>query len=90
MLKANTDSYDTPITNDQITQPWANDSAYGVKQSLVIFGVGDHGGGPTRQQIEQGKAFQKDPLLPQIKFVTAGAFFRQLRQQKAGSRPARD
>ena len=82
VLKANTDTYDTPITSDQMLEPWANKRAYGLPQSLVVFGVGDHGGGPTRQQIEQGKAFQQAPLLPQVKFVTADAFFKQLRAQK--------
>lgn len=82
VLKANTDNYDEPITAEQMTRPWQNEKSYGLKQALVVFGVGDHGGGPTRQQIEQGKAFQSDPLLPQVKFVTADDFFRQLRRQK--------
>ena len=30
-------------------------SDYGLKESLVVFGVGDHGGGPTREMIETGQ-----------------------------------
>lgn len=82
VLKANTEPYNASVTPEQLLEPWANKNTYGLNQSLVVFGVGDHGGGPTRQQIEQGKAFQQDPLLPQVKFVTADAFFRQLRAQK--------
>lgn len=82
VLKANTDNYDAPVTSDQLAQPWANERDYGLKQALVVFGVGDHGGGPTRRQIEQGKTFQRDSLLPQVKFATGDAFFRQLRAQK--------
>ena len=79
VLKANTDSYDEPITPDQMVRPWEIERSYGLKEALVVFGVGDHGGGPTREMIEQGKEFQADPLFPKVHFVTADAFFQRLR-----------
>jgi len=81
VLKANTDSYDEPITPDQLSRPWEMERSYGLKEALVVFGVGDHGGGPTREMIEQGKEFQADPLFPKVHFVTADAYFQHLRAE---------
>lgn len=82
VLKANTDgSYDEPITPDQLLRPWQNEKSLGVKEALVIFGVGDHGGGPTRDMILQGKEFQRDPLFPRVHFLTADAYFQHLRSE---------
>ncbi len=83
VLKANTDSYDEPIQIDQLVRPWHNQKKYDVKRALVVFGVGDHGGGPTRQQILTGKGYQADPLLPKIRFCTAKTFFNLLRKEPA-------
>ena len=79
VLKANTDNYDEPITTEQLTRPWQMERSYGLKEALVVFGVGDHGGGPTREMIEQGRVFQADPLFPRVHFVTADAYFQHLR-----------
>ncbi|MBV9850834.1 MAG: alpha-mannosidase [Armatimonadetes bacterium] len=79
VLKANTDSYDEPIEAGQMTRPWEMERNYGLKEALVVFGVGDHGGGPTRDMILQGREFQNDPLFPKVHFVTADTFFRHLR-----------
>ncbi|MDQ2733042.1 MAG: hypothetical protein M3Y56_15405, partial [Armatimonadota bacterium] len=82
VLKANTDgSYNEPVTPDQLLRPWQNEKSLGVKEALVIFGVGDHGGGPTRDMILQGKEFQSDPLFPKVHFLTADAYFQHLRNE---------
>jgi alpha-mannosidase len=78
VLKANTDSYDDNVKIDQLSEPFKNDDRFGVKQSLVVFGLGDHGGGPTREQILTAKKFQSDPILPEVRLVTAGQFFKQI------------
>ena len=57
----------------------------------MVFGVGDHGGGPTREQILHAKSFQKNPFLPHVHFVSADEFFDQLsRQPSAASLPVVD
>jgi alpha-mannosidase len=48
------------------------------KDSLWVYGVGNHGGGPTREQIEWALAQMKDPTKPKIKFSTATEFFKKL------------
>ncbi|MBM6919619.1 hypothetical protein H6A12_00345 [Phocea massiliensis] len=51
---------------------------YGVLDMMKIYGVGDHGGGPTRKDIEMILEMQKWPLAPTIRFSTYDAFFRSI------------
>ncbi len=46
------------------------------RRILHITGVGDHGGGPTRANIEMIHQLDKTPGYPAVKFTTAGDFFR--------------
>ena len=46
------------------------------RRILQITGVGDHGGGPTRANIEKVHQLDKTPGYPSVKFTTAGDFFR--------------
>ncbi|MBI3477410.1 MAG: alpha-mannosidase [Acidobacteria bacterium] len=43
---------------------------------MYLYGVGDHGGGPTRTMLDQGKRLMNpDVVFPKVEFSTAGAFF---------------
>ena len=48
---------------------------YGVQDMMKIYGVGDHGGGPTRKDIEMVLEMQKWPVAPTIRFSTYEKFF---------------
>jgi alpha-mannosidase len=48
-------------------------------RQLFIYGVGNHGGGPTRRDIETARRLQKNRLFPEIKFATAGQYFTDVR-----------
>ncbi len=48
---------------------------YGVKDFMKVYGVGDHGGGPTRKDLERIIDMQSWPVAPTIKFSTYHAFF---------------
>jgi alpha-mannosidase len=50
-------------------QQWQQDT--GDTDSLWLCGVGDHGGGPTRDMLEIYRRWQDSPLCPQIDFTTA-------------------
>ncbi len=52
----------------------------GLKTGLVVYGVGDHGGGPTRRDIERGLEMMQWPVFPEIKFGTFREFFREAEQ----------
>lgn len=43
----------------------------GLSDSLWLPGVGDHGGGPTRDMLEVADRWQKSPLFPELEFITA-------------------
>ncbi len=58
------------------------DRRYGLKHSLHVFGVGDHGGGPTRQQIERAIDMDSWPVFPRVRFSTAQVFFTAAEQAK--------
>jgi alpha-mannosidase len=60
---------------------------YGTKladsaQMLYLYGIGDHGGGPTRTMLDQANRL-RDPntVFPKIDFTTAKAFFADLNQE---------
>lgn len=51
---------------------------YGVHEMLKIYGVGDHGGGPTRRDIERLLDMKTWPLFPTIQFGSIHHFFQRL------------
>jgi alpha-mannosidase len=50
----------------------------GLKSSLWLAGVGDHGGGPTRDMLEVARRWQNSPYLPPLEFTTAERYLQQL------------
>ncbi len=48
----------------------------GLKTGLIVYGVGDHGGGPTRRDIERAMDMMNWPIYPRIKFGTLLEFFK--------------
>jgi alpha-mannosidase len=51
----------------------------GLARMLFVHGVGDHGGGPTREDIGRKRAMEEKPVMPSLRFSTARAFFDSLR-----------
>ncbi|MBD2431667.1 MULTISPECIES: alpha-mannosidase [Fischerella] len=51
----------------------------GLTDSLWLPGVGDHGGGPTRDMLETAQRWQKSPLFPELEFTTAEKYLQHLR-----------
>src|SRR6185295_15269553 len=47
----------------------------GSRDMPYVYGVGDHGGGPTRFDIERARDMATWPIYPTIRFSTARAFF---------------
>ena len=42
-----------------------------LKDAFWLPGVGDHGGGPTRDMLQVAKRWQQSPLFPRLEFTTA-------------------
>ncbi|HOU10528.1 MAG TPA: glycoside hydrolase family 38 C-terminal domain-containing protein [Clostridiales bacterium] len=51
---------------------------HGLKTMLKVYGVGDHGGGPTRRDIEKLIDMSRWPVFPTIRFGTFREFFKTL------------
>ncbi len=54
------------------------------RRILQITGVGDHGGGPTRANIDMVHQLDKTPEFPAIKFSTASDFFSRSSHEMTG------
>lgn len=49
-----------------------------LQQALWLFGVGDHGGGPTRDMLEVAERWQASPFFPKLTFSTSEDYLHQL------------
>ena len=76
------DTYNGDITLDlkKEIQKFSPDK----RRILQITGVGDHGGGPTRANIDLVHQLDKTPGYPAVKFTTAGEFFKKSSQEMDG------
>jgi len=52
----------------------------GINHLLFIYGVGDHGGGPTKELIEEIMKFSSQKNTPKILFSKAEDYFRDLKK----------
>jgi alpha-mannosidase len=70
--------YDTLIDHRLARHLGAYHRAAGLKTGLVVYGVGDHGGGPTVRDIERIQDMMSWPVYPVIRFGMYRDFFREL------------
>ncbi len=66
----------------------AREHAPGMTEMLDLYGVGDHGGGPTRAHLDEGFHWkQGDHVTPKYEFGTAQSFFTTVEKQIAPESP---
>ena len=54
----------------------ARDHISGLTEMMDLYGIGDHGGGPTRAILDEGVHWmQPDKVIPKMKFGTAQRYF---------------
>ncbi|MFN2284264.1 MAG: glycoside hydrolase family 38 C-terminal domain-containing protein, partial [Anaerolineae bacterium] len=63
----------TPVVADPVVE-FAQ--ATGLKQMPMLYGVGDHGGGPTRADLRRMIEMDAWPVFPRFTFSTLHTFFR--------------
>lgn len=70
--------YNATVINDHLpfSIQFCNDA--GIKDMLYLYGVGDHGGGPTRRDLERLIDMMTWPIAPVIKFGTYREFYSRL------------
>ncbi|MBN2359243.1 MAG: alpha-mannosidase [Deltaproteobacteria bacterium] len=58
--------------------------ATGSREMMHLFGIGDHGGGPTRAMLDVLRAWQhQERVFPRLDLGTAGQFFARLERDLA-------
>ena len=54
---------------------------------MDLYGIGDHGGGPTRAILDEGVHWmQADKVVPKMKFGTAQSYFTEFEEKVASDR----
>ena len=53
----------------------------GYKKSLILYGLGDHGGGPNREILDRVRHYQTLPIRPEFRHVPAGEFLKRLQPE---------
>ncbi|MDJ0659259.1 MAG: alpha-mannosidase [Crocosphaera sp.] len=61
-----------PMTMTNYSVKWEQQT--GLKEILWIPGVGDHGGGPTRDMVEVSQRWKQSPFFPKVDFTTAKSY----------------
>lgn len=70
--------YGSDLNVKQFDQMSAFHDKTGSKDMLYVYGVGNHGGGPTREHLQEAKRWQATDYLPTTQFSTALEFFKSL------------
>ena len=60
----------------------------GMLEMMDLYGVSDHGGGPTRNELDQGFYWMKpDKVVPKIQFGTAQGYFSGIEKKISSESP---
>jgi alpha-mannosidase len=59
----------------------------GHKKSLILYGLGDHGGGPNREILDRVRRYQELFIAPEFRHSTAAAFLHQLEEEVGSELP---
>jgi alpha-mannosidase len=60
----------------------ATTQAPGLTELLDLYGIGDHGGGPTRVVLDEGRHWmQSDKIVPKLRFGTAQSYFSEVERK---------
>jgi alpha-mannosidase len=54
----------------------------GLKESLILYGLGDHGGGPNREILDRVRGYGKLALAPKFSHTTPSPFLQKMRKEK--------
>jgi alpha-mannosidase len=72
---ANGSWYDSELQDSQFNPMKSFHDKTGSKDMLYVYGVGNHGGGPTREEINQAERWKKTSYMPKIEYSSAQNFF---------------
>jgi len=55
---------------------------HGLKDAIKVYGVGDHGGGPTRRDLNLIEEMKTWPVFPTLKYSSYQAFYAKLEEKR--------
>jgi len=73
-------NYVTPANIAQVAKEFYR--RYGLRTSMFVYGVGDHGGGPTIEDINAAHLIRVRPTLPNAILSSTHSFFDEVSGQK--------
>ncbi|HET8907257.1 MAG TPA: alpha-mannosidase, partial [Ktedonobacterales bacterium] len=83
-LFANMDTYNGALNVEAVRGVWERYRQKSLSgETLLAFGHGDGGAGPTRQQLEHARALRRLPGMPELRLGRADEFFDRLRMAVA-------
>lgn len=82
--------YNSDVGDSQVEELLAFYEKTGLKDLMWVYGVGNHGGGPTREQIEKALSWRDKAGRPEVKFGTAQKFFELCRAKDLTGLPVVD
>lgn len=69
----------------------SQENVKGITQLLDLYGVGDHGGGPTRAMLDEGVHWMSsNASIPKMEFSSASAFFTSAEKHLSANSPKWD
>lgn len=71
-----------PLTMATYAVEWETQT--NLQDAFWLPGVGDHGGGPTRDMLEVASRWQHSPFFPRLEFTTASGYLQQISEQLLG------
>jgi alpha-mannosidase len=83
-LFAKMDTYNGALNVAAVRGLWARYQQKSLnRETLLAYGHGDGGAGPTRQHLERARALQQLPGMPELRLGRADEFFQRLRATAA-------
>jgi alpha-mannosidase len=78
--------YNQEVIPDEMTQELAElKSKHGVDKLLILYGQGDHGGGPMPEMVNRAIALREVPHFPKVRFSKAQAYFETIKALPASA-----
>ena len=78
LLAISTPSYNGDIRARDLVETALRSHRHGQGDSLHFHGIGDHGGGPARQNLDALRRIQKHPLMPATGCSTLGHYTKRI------------
>ncbi|MCX6557139.1 MAG: glycosyl hydrolase-related protein [Candidatus Aminicenantes bacterium] len=76
-------SYDSSLQLKDVANGISKyEATTGLKESLILYGLGDHGGGPNREILDRVRGYGKLALAPKFIHTTPSPFLQKKRSDK--------